>query len=413
MEQFSAIPFFDKEGMPYVPRRRVLLGLGAFGTGCVLGGAGAAQEMPDLKGKMSDEDKKKLNDNRVGLITGGPGGRYLQFGVDLARLLDNHKDLSMRVVVMFGKGSLQNINDLYNLRSVDAAIVQADVLHYIKQLRSDELMKRGLQDIEKRVAYITRLYNEEVHVLGRYEPDGRKISELKDLDSKKVNLSEPNSGTYLTAKQVLRRAGIKVDERTDSDEIALNKLKHGEIDALFFVTAKPAPFFSSIRPQEANEAKLHFLVVPELVDDEQGSFKYEGGSFTHADYPGLVPEDTEVATIAAPAVLAVYNWEPSKEKRYQALVTFTQRLLEHIESLASLSPFTKYKEIDPRATVSDLTRFAAAEEWLTANPRGSIPAKNCRDVVTNDLLAKGIDPADVPVEEMNELGWDAKRQGRC
>jgi len=53
---------------------------------------------------------------------------------------------------------LQNLTDLKYLRGIDMAIVQSDVLDYAKE-------QRLLPGLEWSLTYITRLYNEEFHLL--------------------------------------------------------------------------------------------------------------------------------------------------------------------------------------------------------------------------------------------------------
>ena len=64
-----------------------------------------------------------------------------------------------------GKGSLQNVADILFLRGIDVGIVQSDVLAYLKR-------KQIYPHIDQSIQYITKLYNEEVHVLARPEITG-------------------------------------------------------------------------------------------------------------------------------------------------------------------------------------------------------------------------------------------------
>ena len=78
---------------------------------------------------------------------------------------------------IIGKGSAQNITDILYLRGVDVGIVQSDVLTYVRD--------NGIYpDIDYRIAYLAKLYNEEVHVLAR-----KDITSLKELAGRKVNFA--------------------------------------------------------------------------------------------------------------------------------------------------------------------------------------------------------------------------------
>jgi hypothetical protein len=70
--------------------------------------------------------KKALNANTVTLLTGTIGGTYVQFGADLASVLDD--DGNLRVLPIIGRGSVQSVADILFLKGVDLGIVRADTL---------------------------------------------------------------------------------------------------------------------------------------------------------------------------------------------------------------------------------------------------------------------------------------------
>ena len=114
----------------------------------------AAQETA-LQKKAADL-RERMNKGTVGVISGGVDGTYVRIAGDLASVLDDEKDI--RVLPMIGKGSIQNIRDILYLRGIDVGIVQSDVLAHLKR-------KRLHAAIETRIHYITKLYNEEFHLL--------------------------------------------------------------------------------------------------------------------------------------------------------------------------------------------------------------------------------------------------------
>ncbi|HYS83408.1 MAG TPA: TRAP transporter substrate-binding protein, partial [Bradyrhizobium sp.] len=97
----------------------------------------------------SVETKKALNANTVTLISGTIGGTYVQFGADLASVLDDGNKL--RVLPIVGRGSVQSVADVLFLQGVDLGIVRSDTLDYLE--------KKGFaKDIKKQFAYVTKLY---------------------------------------------------------------------------------------------------------------------------------------------------------------------------------------------------------------------------------------------------------------
>src|SRR3954463_10177018 len=70
----------------------------------------------------STSTKQSLNANTVTLITGTIGGTYVQFGADLASVLDDGNRI--RVLPIVGRGSVQSVADILFLHGVDLGIVR-------------------------------------------------------------------------------------------------------------------------------------------------------------------------------------------------------------------------------------------------------------------------------------------------
>src|SRR5258707_15402256 len=139
----------------------------------------------------SVETKKALNANTVTLISGTIGGTYVQFGADLASVLDDGNKL--RVLPIVGRGSVQSVADVLFLQGVDLGIVRADTLDYLE--------KKGFaKDIKKQFTYVTKLYNEEMYVIA-----SKSIRSVKELEGKKVSVDLPNGGTFVTAANGFQR----------------------------------------------------------------------------------------------------------------------------------------------------------------------------------------------------------------
>src|SRR5260370_12188328 len=133
----------------------------------------------------SVESKASLNANTVTVISGTIGGTYVQFGADLASVLDDGNKL--RVLPIIGRGSVQSVADILFLQGVDLGIVRADTLDYLER-------KGFAKDIKKQFTYVTKLYNEEMHVIAP-----KSIPSLKDLNGKTVSVDQPNGGPFVTA----------------------------------------------------------------------------------------------------------------------------------------------------------------------------------------------------------------------
>jgi hypothetical protein len=127
-------------------------------------------------GTARPSTSQHINAGTLGVVSGGADGTYIRIAADLANVLDGD---DLRILPVIGRGSLQNLRDIMFLRGIDIGIVQMDAL---QALRTEGLLDAASQ----RLRYIARLYNEEVHVLA-----GRAITDLRQLDGKKVNIDIP------------------------------------------------------------------------------------------------------------------------------------------------------------------------------------------------------------------------------
>jgi uncharacterized protein len=284
----------------------------------------------------------QANAGTVGVISGGVDGTYVRIASDLAAVLDDGDRL--RVLPVVGKGSLQNITDILLLRGVDIGIVQSDVLAYARR-------KQLHPGIDRSIQYITKLYDEEVHVLARQD-----IAKLSDLAEKKVNVDVRGSGTSMTASVLFETLGIAVQATNDDQNTALEKLKQGEIAALVYVAGKPARLFSGI----GSDTGLHLIPVPiskPLLET------YLPAQFKNSDYPQLVPDGSPVDTIAVGSVMAAFAWPPGHE-RYKKVGRFVDAFFGKFQLFMQPPRHPKWKEVNLTAQVPGWTRFAPAQEWL-------------------------------------------------
>lgn len=316
---------------------------------------------------MSREDADRMNAGRVGIVTGSPTGTYIRIGRDLATVLDDGATYSRRIVVKVGSGSIGNLRDLLYLRNVDAAIVQSDVLAFFQV--ADNETHRRLQD---EIAYVTPLYNEEVHILARSE-----ITDVRDLDGRVVSIGALGGGTSITARNLFGTVlGIAPDYRNFAAAEALDKLIAGEIDAMVFVAGKPISDFGGLSTADARD--IRFLPLNPSLIARPGGGGYRASRFTAEDYPALIAPGRDVPTLGVPAVLAVYNWSPNAtnptlRRRYNNTRSFVTDLFDNIRSFGVDGMTEKWCEVDVSQDLRGWMRFAASTEWL-AN-RGPKPVR--------------------------------------
>src|SRR3981081_1403368 len=187
--------------------------------------------------------REQVNSGLVGIIFGGMDDGDLGDATDLVATVESG---NLKILPVAGDGAKQNVTDLLFARGIDIGIVQTDVLASLKR-------KAPFPGFEDFLQYITRLYDQEIHILA-----GSNIHSLNDLEDKRVNFGTPESGTYSTASTIFRALGVPVQTTFFPQPLALNKLRRGEISAVVYIAGKPARLLQGVRPEEA----LDFLTIP-------------------------------------------------------------------------------------------------------------------------------------------------------
>jgi TRAP transporter TAXI family solute receptor len=309
---------------------------------------GAQAASADATGSIRQQGER-LNQNTVAIVSGNPNGTYLQVAYDLSAVLDDADRL--RVLPVVGKGGAQNIRDVLFLKGVDMGIAQSTDL---------TRLKRELPGEAGKLVYLTKLYNEEVHVLARGE-----IRTLKDLEGKAVNFSDIGGGTQFVARELFEKSGVNVREVNMGQADAIEKMRNGEVSATVFVAGKPGTAFA----KAPRDIGLHFLPVRYGAEFEES---YYPAALEAADYPGLIGPGERVETIAVGAVLIAFNW-PAKTDRYRRLETFVEAFFSKFDGFQAAPRHPKWREVNLATDVPGWRRFEPARRWLaerSAAPSG-------------------------------------------
>jgi len=295
-------------------------------------------------GRSTQATASRLNANTLSIMTGPIGGTYEQIGADLATVLDDGDNF--RLLPVLGGGSVQSVADILYLKGVDVGIVRTDTLDYLE--------RKGYADnIKSRFAYITKLFDEEMHIIAP-----KSIHSVGDLDGKTVAVDLPDGGTFVTSITVFERLGIRPHFLYIEQRVALEKLRQGEIDAVIAVEAKPLATIGHI-----DGDNLHF--IPVLLSDKLTG-DYTQATLTADDYPNLIGKSDHVDTIAVPALLAAYNW-PANTDRYRRLEHFVDAFFGHLEQLQRPPFHPKWQTVALQSNLPGWTRFRPAQEWLQRN----------------------------------------------
>jgi TRAP-type uncharacterized transport system substrate-binding protein len=305
------------------------------------------QNLPTSAVNGESEKTARVNNWTIGVAAGLLEGSFIRFAAELAKAFDDGENLRILPIVTYG--AVENIADLLYLKGVDVAITHADVFDLYKKSGESK-------NVEQRVNYISQMHNTEFYVLARPE-----INSISDLAGKKVGFHAKGSGPSVTGPMIFERYGVQVEPVFINHTLAIEKMKTGEISAIFQLGAKPNDLLAKLKP----EPGFHF--VP-LNWGQKFADYYLPATLTHNDYPDLIRAGETVDTLAVPVVLAVYNW-PKNSDRARRIERFVHYYFEQFDKLKQPSFHPKWKEVNLAARVPGWIRYPVAEEVLAALPK--------------------------------------------
>jgi len=151
----------------------------------------------------------------------------------------------------------------YNVRAVqdgtlDTAFSQADVAWWAFRGQGPFADQPPMDKLRT----ITSLYPEYMHLMVR---GGSGIRRIQDLKGKRISIDREGSGTQIEARLILEAFGLSeanVDLRSLSPEIAIEQIRHGEIDGFFLCAA--AGTLSLVDLARSMAVSLVPIVGPEI-----------------------------------------------------------------------------------------------------------------------------------------------------
>jgi uncharacterized protein len=333
------------------------------------------------------------NNNTIGLISGSLNSddTYLQMAHEVAEILNDGENL--RVLPISGIGGPRNIRDVRYVKGIDVGLTQTNILNNFR--RSNE----RLGQTENKIVYITKLFNEEVHLVAR-----ANITSIEQLRGRKVNLDAKSSGTSYSMRDIFKALGIEVEEVSLSQPEALEMVKSGEIAATALIAGKPVRSMSRL---SALGGGLHFVTVPfsqPLIAD------YLPTALTHDDYPDMIPAGQSVETIAIGAVLITYNWPKTASERYQRVQRFVEALFYKIGELQKPPRHPKWREVNLAATLPGWERFEAAQNWIDTQRAAGLSRQTLSGRAD---AAANAGQAPSPELYQEFLLWRQQRQGQA
>jgi TRAP transporter TAXI family solute receptor len=280
----------------------------------------------------------------MGMMTGGPAGTYYQFGLNLQELAKEH-NIDLRVDN--SKGSIENIYAVYQRPKTQLGIVQSDVLAFVSRVQSNPVLK----GIALKTKMVFPLYNEEIHLVGK-----RDILGFDYLAGRKVAIGQEGSGTYMTAELLFKVSGVEPAQKLaiGTDE-ALDELKRGDIDAMFYVAGYPVKLFSeNIQPED------NLAVIPithKSILEFYPESEIPGG--TYAWQAETVP------TAAVKAVLVAYDF---RNYHCQTVGQMAKLIYENMDWL-SANGHPKWQSVDLNYQLKGWEQYDCVQKYLAGARR--------------------------------------------
>jgi len=315
--------------------------------------------------------RKQAADNVIRVVAEDVNSTSFRAASEIASLLAREDGL--RLMTISGRGGAENISDLLFLRDIDLAIVSLDTLEKIKA-------ENTFPKLERRVAYVTKLFNEEVHLLAT-----EKASKIQDLAGGRIGVGpKEGSGDY-SARTIFGAANIQYKPVYDDYARALLKLQKGELDAVISVSGKPVRMYENLPG-----TGLRLLPVP--IDPENMP-DYIPASITANDYPRLIPEGENISTVSVQNVLLAFNWKQDT-KRYRKVSKFINQFFPKAAELKRRPNHPKWQEFNMSARLDNWIRVKAATDAAPqpaiASNFGSCSAADLRAAFTQYLAEANI-----------------------
>jgi uncharacterized protein len=292
----------------------------------------------------------------MSILSGATSGTYYQFGLDISTLVKTRCGKS--ITVRESTGSLDNLRRLRSEQATQLAIVQQDVLDY---LRMSERGDARIKDWIAKFKYVHALYPEEVHIVVRRDSGLRTLA---DLAGKRVVTGQPGSGTSLTATFILAGLSKFTEVQLSPREgiLRLLDLAGGErVDAVFYVAGKPVPLLTG-KDGLITERHLRQLSFVRIPRQEVPSW-YDAAELAPSVYPWL---ERTVDTVSVRSVLIAYDFQ----KEQCANIAMVARLIE--DNLDDLERFghEKWRDVRLDAKVPGWARYGCVAQGLTARKDG-------------------------------------------
>lgn len=241
--------------------------------------------------------------------TGPTGGTYFPIGEAIANIVSHPPGVfrcdtpgvcgptGLIASARTNPGTIANVFDV-NGHYADAALAQSDAV-------AEAVAGKGaFRSKQSHIRAVADLFPEEVHVVVAVSSNIRSIAQLR---GKRVSVGESDSGTIVTAHEVLAawhlgEAQVKASH-TQADAAAY-ELAQGKLDAFFFTGGAPVPLVAQlIASRKATLLPISGVERARLI---KANPSLSATTIPAGTYPGMPAVDT----VAVRAVLIVNDQVP-------------------------------------------------------------------------------------------------------
>jgi TRAP transporter TAXI family solute receptor len=259
-----------------------------------------------------------LNLYGVSIATGGRGGTYYPFGKQIAEVCGYTVG---GLDVIETKGSLDNIKRLLKDPDVKFAIVQYDVLLFLKN-------NPKYRHLANKLKIVVPLYGEDVHVVVRKDLN---IHNIYDLEGLNVSVGAKGGGSFITASNIKKYTGINWNDKFLNIKDSLKAMVNHKLDALIYTAGVPAKIFQTPINSAANEIFHKKLSLLDIGNDKNLGKIYSTSFIPKVFYPWL---DYSINTKSVKSVLVTYNYKPDQPS-YKRVKNLYKCLYKNIEKFKS------------------------------------------------------------------------------
>ncbi|MBG1231214.1 TAXI family TRAP transporter solute-binding subunit [Aestuariivirga litoralis] len=266
----------------------------------------------------------------------------------IAKALDHESGL--RIMPVLGRGSVQAVQDLENFPTLDAALVTADSLTYVK---AQSLMDPA----DVKLTYISAVKPLPIVLVA-----ARGIPNITALAGKRIATGTADSASFASGELLMGAMEVPFLRVPASQEGAVDALLAGQADAAFFVGV----------PTNLARLGRNFRVLS-LVLPTELTGTYQAAKLTSADLPGLIPSNAQLDTVSTELILAANSADTSKDHA-KAMKAFTFELFrQSTDSTNMLRAEVPGWTREANAAALVKTMMANAADNPTITPTGATP----------------------------------------